>query len=412
MQRRSLLAGAGVVLGLAAMPRLARAQDAYDPWLLQDFDELWRTLGERYGFFGDKPVDWDQVRTVYRPMAAAANTRQEFAEVVRQVLAELYDAHTHLNQEWEGAPRWPPFDIRVEPDVHGGIVTDVQPGSSAEQAEVAPGDWIVAVDGQLLGEAYRQFYPRCLTRQDPAAYAHALNVAVAGRRGAARRLELVRGAEHLFVDLPLSRREALPDLSHERQADGVGRIAIRSFGAMETIDAFDAALAELQDAPGLILDVRGNGGGDTAVARPIMGRFISERAPYATMRRREGAGLSEPWIEYVEPRGPFTYGGPVVVLTDAWSASMAEGFPMGMRALLGAAGRCRIVGRPMMGLGAAVFPLRLDRTGIELQYSAEPVYTPDGQPRWTLRPDVETAPDRDILQVGLGELGQMIAARS
>ena len=406
MQRRTLLAGAGAALGLAATPRLVRAQDAFDPWLLQDFDELWRTLAERYCFFGEKAVDWDQVRAVYRPLAGAANNRDEFAEVVRQVLAELYDAHTHLSQEWEGAPRWPPFDIRVEPEMHGGAVTEVRSGSSAEQAGVKADDWIVAVDGQLLDPAYRAFYPRCLTHWDAEAYAYAFNVAVAGRRGAARRLELVRGGEHLLVDLPLTSGQEEPDLSHTRQEGGIGQITIRSFGALATIDAFDAALAELADAPGLILDVRGNGGGDTAVARPIMGRFITERMPYATMRRRAGAGLSEPWTEYVEPRGPFTYGRPVVVLTDAWSASMAEGFPMGMRAL----GRARIVGRPMMGLGAAVFPLRLDRTGIELQYSAEPVYTPDGQPRWTLRPDVETVPGGDILRDGQVALERMIDA--
>lgn len=87
---------------------------------------------------------------------------------------------------------------------------------------------------------------------------------------------------------------------------------------------------------------------------------------------------------------------------------MAEGFPMGMRAI----GRGRIVGRPMMGLGAAVFQLRLDRSGLELQYSAEPVYTPQGHPRWRIRPDVETEPGRDILQAGLTELHRIIAPDS
>ena len=56
---------------------------------------------------------------------------------------------------------------------------------------------------------------------------------------------------------------------------------------------------------------------------------------------------------------------------------MAEGFPMGMRAVCGA----RIVGQPMMGLGAAVFRLRLDRIGIEAQDSAEPVCDIEDQPR-------------------------------
>ncbi|HBI19801.1 MAG TPA: peptidase S41, partial [Brevundimonas sp.] len=139
-----------------------------------------------------------------------------------------------------------------------------------------------------------------------------------------------------------------------------------------------------------------NGGGDTAVARPIMGRFITETKPYARMRRREGRGLSDFWTETVEPRGPFTYTRPVVVLTNHWSGSMAEGFPMGMRGL----GRATIVGTPMMGLGAAVFPITLDRTGLKAQYSAEPVYDMQNRPRWLMQPDIVVLDGADILAAG------------
>ena len=67
---------------------------------------------------------------------------------------------------------------------------------------------------------------------------------------------------------------------------GYGCIVIRSFADQAVIDAFDAALLRLRETPGLIIDVRQNGGGDTAVARPIMGRFIAEQKPYARMRRQ------------------------------------------------------------------------------------------------------------------------------
>jgi len=84
---------------------------------------------------------------------------------------------------------------------------------------------------------------------------------------------------------------------------------------------------------------------------------------------------------------------------------MAEGFPMGMRGL----GRARIVGRPMMGLGAAVLTIELPNSGLSLQYSAEPVYDVAGRPRWTMSPDVETQPGADELAAGLVELRRMIA---
>jgi carboxyl-terminal processing protease len=133
--------------------------------------------------------------------------------------------------------------------------------------------------------------------------------------------------------------------------------------------------------------------------------------PYARMRRREAAGtgpnaLSAAWTESVDPRGPFTYDKPVAVLVDHWSGSMAEGFPMGMRGI----GRASIVGTPMMGLGAAVFSLRLDRTGVQAQYSAEPVYDVQGRARWTLRPDVEVKDGGDILAAGISMLKSRLRA--
>ena len=92
--------------------------------------------------------------------------------------------------------------------------------------------------------------------------------------------------------------------------------------------------------------------------------------------------MSDKWIEYVRPRGRFTYTAPVVILCNHWSASMAEGFPMGMRALCGA----KIVGTKMMGLGAAVYGST--KAGLDFQYSAEPVYDIFGISRDDVVPDI------------------------
>ncbi len=402
---RRAFAAAGVAA--VALPALAD-EPPHDVTYLDDFDELWRTLGERYGFLADKATDWDQVRRLYRPLALAAETDVAFTEVVRRVLAELYDPHTHLSDPPDGSPRWPLFDLLAEPDAGAARIAAVEADSAAADAGLAIGDRIVAIDGRPLADVVRDLMPRCLTRSDPAADRYALNVAVAGRRGQPRRFDVlpVVGGAPRAVALPLkSYPPDPPDLEWRALAGGLGYIRIRGFAQAATVAAFDQALAWLVDAPGLIVDVRDNGGGDTAVARPIMGRFIAERRPYALMRRRDGPGLGPPWTEYVEPRGPFTYARPVVVLTNPWSASMAEGFPMGMRDI----GRARVVGTPMMGLGAAVFPIRLDRTGLAAQYSAEPVYDTAGAPRSAFRPDVETAPGADILAAGLTELRRLIA---
>ena len=393
--RRAMMAGSASIV-LTRAPLLA-AGPARDITLVQDFDELWRTLADRYCYFGDKATDWNKVRALYRPQAEAASSNDSLGRVVAAVFAELYDAHTHLSTSPDGAPRFPPFDLVVTRERPGARVAAVLGSSSAESAGVKVGDLVTHVDAMPVGRVAAGLMPRCLRRPDPAAENYAWNAAVAGRRAQPRRLTIAGRGD---VSLPLTRRDREPDLSWRRLDGGLGYIRIASFGDQATVAAFDAALAALRDTRGLVLDVRNNGGGDTAVARPIMGRFITRTLPYATMRRRDGKGLGTAWTETVEPRGPFTYAAPIVVLCDHWSASMAEGFPMGMRAVRGAS----IVGTPMMGLGAAVFRIRLDRTGIEGQYSGEPVYDVAGRPRWLLKPDIEVRPGSDILAAGIGHL--------
>jgi carboxyl-terminal processing protease len=402
ISRRALL-GAGLSAAIAtALPHATvGAEPVRDTTFAQDFDELWETLRDHYCFFASKSTDWARVRALYRPRALAAESGEFFEAVVGDVLCELYDAHTHLGNPPEGTRRWPLYDVLAERAGAGVRIAAIQPGSAAADAGLAPGDLVLAVDAQPIGQLVSDIAPKCLSRPDPEADAWAINVAVAGRRGRPRSITVQSGTSAAReLALPLKRRADVPNVESRMLADNLGYIAIHTFADTGVIPAFETALADLRETRGLVIDVRGNGGGDTAVARPIMGRFITTPRPYATMRRRDAAGLGAAWTESVEPRGPFTYARPVVVLVDHWSASMAEGFPMGMRGI----GRATIVGTPMMGLGAAVFAIRLDRTGVQAQYSAEPVYDVHGDARWTLKPDVSVKDGSDILAAGVRAL--------
>ncbi|MBI3439516.1 MAG: peptidase S41 [Proteobacteria bacterium] len=401
MTRRALCAAAVC----AAAPAFA-TEPPTSVVFADDFDEFWRTLDQRYCYFGEKRTDWQRVRRVYRPQALAAASTEAFARVLTRACAELYDPHTHLVDAPDGTARFPLYDLLAERRDADVYIAEIKDGSSAQCAELGIGDCVVAIDGVPIAEAVTERAPTCMTRADPMADWYAINSAVAGKRGMARSI-VVRGAASVdrTVPLPVIQQASAPNVESRAIQSGLGYIRIRTFADMAVVDTFDAALAALRATRGLILDVRDNGGGDTAVGRPIMGRFISDRKPYAFMRRRAGRGLTPHWTEYVDPRGPFTYDKPVVVLANHWSASMAEGFPMGMRDI----GRARIVGTRMLGVGAAVFNLRLDLTGIDIQYSAEPVFDTNDVPRALLRPDVETAPGADILAAGVEELRRQIA---
>lgn len=407
VHRRFIIGGGIAALAFSTVPAVFASEPVHDVTYVEDFDELWRTLGERYCFFAEKHTDWDKVRALYRPRALAVASDAAFADIVRLVLAELYDAHTHLSALANNTPRWPFYDVLAERAGNSARIVAIQDDTAASDAGLIIGDMVSAVDGMPIDQVVRDLTPTCLTRADPAADAYALNVALSGRRGQGRRLTVRSGtAPARELLMPVKKQIEASDVEGRRLADGFGYIVIRSFGDQAVADAFDRALLAVRDAPGLIIDVRNNGGGDTAIAKPIMGRFITKPMPYAMMRRRAGTGLSAVWTETVDPHGPFTYTKPVVVLTSHWSGSMAEGFPMGMRDI----GRATIVGTPMMGLGAAVFSIHLDRTGIEAQYSGEPVYDTHDRPRWLMQPDVLVRDGDDILAAGVATLRQLVAS--
>ena len=89
MHRRSFIRQGLALAAAQAIPlQFARAAEPpHSVVTVSDFDELWRTLAERYCYFGEKRTDWNAVRRLYRPQALAAQSDEAFQDVVTRVLA-------------------------------------------------------------------------------------------------------------------------------------------------------------------------------------------------------------------------------------------------------------------------------------------------------------------------------------
>jgi carboxyl-terminal processing protease len=135
------------------------------------FQELWETVRDQ--FFDPKlnGVDWQAAREQYAPKAERAQTADEFAAVVNQMLSLLRTSHTHYYTPQE--PEyfqlcgifWPVLEAKLKPFLPNGrpdyagigifsvsrdgkvFVKDVFSGSPAESAGLKIGDEIVSVDG-------------------------------------------------------------------------------------------------------------------------------------------------------------------------------------------------------------------------------------------------------------------------
>jgi carboxyl-terminal processing protease len=132
---------------------------------------------------------------------------------------------------------------------------------------------------------------------------------------------------------------------------------------------FDEALDALRDAPGLVIDLRGNGGGQTDVMLNVTSNFFPAATYYGGFRTR--AGVVDKYFTHQPAR---SYREPVVILVDGRSASASETSTLFMQEV----GRAQVVGTQSAGSTHNQRVRKLPG-GATLHYSIRAYLTPKGR---------------------------------
>ncbi|MHB8578088.1 MAG: S41 family peptidase, partial [Dehalococcoidia bacterium] len=223
------------------------------------------------------------------------------------------------------------------------VVTDVAPGSGAEQAGILPGDTVIAINGFGVETAAG------------AAYSDALG----GAAGSVVTISVDRpGAGPFDVQVTFGPFH-FPIFSAKLLDGGVGYMRLRSFVEPFTplergenvVQQLDDALAGFE-AAGVttwVLDLRDDGGGSTATNQAFLGRFLPDGRVDVTPDSRGHHG------EDLVDGHAFAVQRPLAVLINRNSASSSEIVASALHEY----GRAVLVGRRTAGaLGAAqIFPL-------------------------------------------------------
>lgn len=118
----------------------------------------------------------------------------------------------------------------------------------------------------------------------------------------------------------------------------IGYIRIPSFSGGGWADEIDIVLERLSGIRALIVDIRDNTGGSDGNAERIAGRFARDRTLYRRIQYRNGPSHHDftPLVnDYLEPRGPVRFHGPLAILTNRRTFSAAESFVLAMRTIPG-----------------------------------------------------------------------------
>ena len=315
------------------------------------FKDLYETLGARYPCFELKGINWKAVGAEFIPRSKVVRSREQFGLLCMELVARLEDSHAHLLPGSAQVPE-PPLprldcgffclaDAQGRPAVY-----HVDPDGPADKAGIEVGmvvrtinddKAINAIDRMMnLAARYIGYSSRRQLRYD--AY-RAFNRQMEAGEIVRLETEAPDGHRHRFAvratlngryipRLPVP-KEGIPDsasVSWKMLEGGTGYLYVRRIGRNLT-DKLDRAIADLQEARGLILDVRGNSGGGFDGRKAFVNFYTDD--------------------DTTEPNRP-RYKGPIAVLIDSKCVSAGEGWT----SWFVATDRARLFGQTTAGASA------------------------------------------------------------
>ncbi|MEK6279989.1 MAG: S41 family peptidase [Acidobacteriota bacterium] len=324
------------------------------------FDDVWSTISVRYYDHSFNALanglTWETQRSTFRALAAETNSGQELYVVLRRMVASLKDPHTRVFSPAEKFDWWRPRSVTIGLMVRevGGFPTvfNVERGSEPQRAGIVPGDVIEAVDDQpalllvqrTLSDSVGQGASarfRAFARFIDGPPESIVEIRWKGKDGKKKSAQFTRYWQQRELGLRVRRER--------------GDFAIVELDAFtsQISQRFAVALKEkLTDVRGIILDLRGNGGGDAEAMTDVASAFLRAGLSLGRFIDRSGTSFSiatrrkSPLI----PDRLTQTNLPLVILTSERTSSAAEIFIAGLRA----SRRATIIGAQTCGCVLAI----------------------------------------------------------
>lgn len=373
----------------------------------KDFKQFWSYIDQEYAYWHVKQTDWAKVKAIYQPMVDTVQSRNSFIEVLEKLSYELYDGHTSLSTNLPSSYQLVPSgtDLYVRYEQNKVIVKDVRYGFIAEERGFKIGMEIISIDGKKLKDELTKILPKSIAKPNQEVYDFCANLIVAGTRLAARKMEVNYQGNRQTIELGAPQATATNDrsgpLSHKVLEGNIAYIKIHnSLGNNNLAEKFSEVVDSYASTKSMIIDLRDTpSGGNTTVARAIMGKFISKDMFYQKHNypyEQKKYGVKRSWMEYVSPKGKI-YTKKVIVLVGRWTGSVGEALALGFDEIKNA----KVVGTQMAKLLGAIYCYSLDETNIGYCFPAEQLFHVNGTPREGFKPKYLTEHDQDTYDKGL-----------
>jgi len=372
-----------------------------------DFTYFWNTIDSNYCYFEKKQVDWHTLRDVYSRQIDTVSNRDAFISVLERAMYELYDHHCGLRANTKTSRRLVPTSADMWAEFSGdkAVITEVRKGYGAEKVGIVAGMEVVAINDVPVIEAILPFLAHTVNAESKS---FALRLALNGDHVTKRKITLktASGTKDFYPDQDgmLLENIHFAEMVESKDLGDMGYIRINNFlydNAL--IPKFDSVLNTMMNKKALIIDMRETAsGGNTAVARAILGRFIDKEHFYQKHElyaEELETGIKRSWVEIVSPRkNPYLK--PVVILADHWTGSISEGITVAFDGMK----RATVIGTQRARLNGAVYSFEMPNTKIGFNISEERLYHVNGTPRELFNPTITV----DVTKQRPGEGGDVI----
>jgi carboxyl-terminal processing protease len=305
----------------------------------------WKVIAERYYDPRLNGVDWAAIGARYRARVAAARTDAQFYLALKAMVRELKDSHTRIVTPRESVDhrRFAALATGAALSVIDNrlVIIDVDPDSPAARAGLRRGDVVLAIDSHRFDEAFLaagRDLP--LTGEDvtspeaqPANADEAMRFAQlrAVRRALQRAPDEPPRVQRLVVSRePPATVEVMvspeplvrpPRVTVTTLPSGVAVIKLNRFSVRNRAE-IERALRAQASSRALILDLRGNGGGDYSQFVWLVRQFLPEQRQVVSQLTRMGEEVRERPVLMYPADEPYLK--PIAVLTDRRSGSASE----------------------------------------------------------------------------------------
>ena len=305
---------------------------------------VWSIARDGFVWFDRVPgLDWDRAYLDALPrVIAATRTADYYRELIRFV-ALLQDGHSNVYPPDELSYRfWSRPGIRTE-RIEGRVLVTrlIDPSLAAQGLKI--GDEVLTIDDVPVARHAAESvapYVSSSTPQDLAVRTYSYSL-LAGPADRPVKLGLQHaGGERYTIVAPragYTPAAAAPTERFELRSDGIAVLEARQFSDARAAGLLEANLDALAEAKGLIVDLRGNGGGSSnhgwevlsytsAAPIPTLASSYRESTAYGRASKREHADIEWRKLPAEPYRSPHEriFEGPVALLIDARTFSAAE----------------------------------------------------------------------------------------